>query len=402
MELKSEYKKTEVGIIPKDWQFGKLGDITTNISSGISKTKSTIGIYNIYGSTGIIGSSSTYDYTGEKILVARVGANAGTVNQVDGKYCVSDNTLIINLKPNFELVYFFYFLIYIKLNKLIFGSGQPLITGSQLKSLPIPLPPLPEQKTIATAISDINALITSLEKLIEKKRKIKQGTMQELLTGKRRLPGFTGKWEKKRLGDIFHFSGGYTASREELSTEGFCYLHYGDIHGAKKTYIDVQEEYVNIPKLTVQINQVSAKSLLNDGDIVFVDASEDDEGTSRHVVVKNNNKTPFISGLHTIVAKSIDDTLDNVFKRYCFQSEAIRRQFIYYAVGTKVSGISKKNIVKILLSVPAKSEQAAIASILSDMDTEIESFEKKLDKYRAIKQGMMQVLLTGKIRLVDK
>ena len=394
MEVRKGYRKTDVGMIPKDWGVKKLGDITKTVASGKSKSKADSGLYTVYGSTGVIGFNYDFDYEGERILVARVGANAGTVNRVEGKYCVSDNTLIVDLKCDFDFSYAFYFLKYYNLNKLIFGSGQPLITGSQLKNLQIPLPPTKaEQTAIATTLSDADALISSLEKLIAKKRNIKQGAMQELLMPKEGCM-------MKKLGEIFTFSGGYSASREQLSNDGFCYLHYGDIHGAKKTFINVKNEYTEIPKLKILLKNVSPKSLLSDGDIVFVDASEDDEGTSRHIVVKNPDGIPYISGLHTIVAKSKDNSLDNDFKRYCFQTKVVKGQFKFYAVGTKVSGISKTNIAKIEIAIPSKAEQTRIATILSDMDAEIEHLDQKLDKYRMIKQGMMQELLTGKTRLI--
>jgi type I restriction enzyme S subunit len=145
---------------------------------------------------------------------------------------------------------------------------------------------------------------------------------------------------------------------------------------------------------------VSGGSLLEDGDVVFVDASEDDAGTSRHVVVVNKDNTPFISGLHTIVAKSKTDELAHEYRRHCFQTDAIQRQFIFYAVGTKVSGISKTNIAKLRLGVPSIPEQNAIARVLSDMDSEIAALEQRRNKTRALKQGMMQELLTGRTRLV--
>jgi len=136
----------------------------------------------------------------------------------------------------------------------------------------------PEQRAIAGALSDVDELISSLDQLIAKKRDLKQATMQQLLTGQTRLPGFTGKWEVKTLGDLFTFSGGYSASRDQLSSKGYCYLHYGDIHKSSKTFIDVRAEYQDIPKLDIPLKSVSASSLLDDGDVVFVDASEDDEG----------------------------------------------------------------------------------------------------------------------------
>jgi type I restriction enzyme, S subunit len=206
-------------------------------------------------------------------------------------------------------------------------------------------------------------------------------------------------WSIETLGNIFDFSGGYSASREQLTFDGYCYLHYGDIHGSTKTFIDVRADYTNIPKLNIPLKRINPKSLLADGDVVFVDASEDDEGASRHIVVINAEAIPYISGLHTIVAKSKTTSLDNAYKRYCFQSRAIKRQFYFYAVGTKVSGISKTNIAKIFLAVPPPSEQTAIATAFSDVDELIAGLEKLIAKKRNIKQGAMQKLLTGKKRL---
>jgi type I restriction enzyme, S subunit len=278
-------------------------------------------------------------------------------------------------------------------------AGMSLTTVQKIQ---IALPPtIAEQAAIANALSDADALIESIEKLITKKRHLKQGAMQELLTGKRRLPSFRGKWIERSFGNIFEFGGGYSASRDQLSMEGVSYLHYGDIHGSAKSVIDVFAEQVSIPRLDVPLKQVSKCSLLEDGDVVFVDASEDDAGTSKHVVIVNKEGLPFISGLHTIVAKSITNELDHTFRRYCFQTVKIKQQFKFFAVGTKVSGISKSNIAKIVISIPpTKDEQFAIATILSDMDTELVALEQKLTKARQIKRGMMANLLTGKIRLV--
>lgn len=146
------------------WEVKKLGEVCENIGSGKSKTQSQEGKFPIFGSTGIIGWSNTFDYSGHKILVARVGANAGTANIVDGNYCVSDNTLMVALKPEIDLNFIYNFLILFRLNKLVFGSGQPLITGGQLKNIEISLPTTKEEQTrIATILSDMDAEINALE-----------------------------------------------------------------------------------------------------------------------------------------------------------------------------------------------------------------------------------------------
>jgi type I restriction enzyme S subunit len=211
--------------------------------------------------------------------------------------------------------------------------------------------------------------------------------------------GIPDQWVVKPLGELFEFSGGYSASRSQLSTEGHCYLHYGDIHGSAETFIDTHVNYQDIPKLDIPLKRVSPRSLLADGDVVFVDASEDDEGASRHVVVVNKENVPFISGLHTIVGKSKSDELLHEYRRYCFQTAAIRQQFLFYAVGTKVVGISKTNIPKLFLPVPPLAEQRAIAEALSDVDELLGGLNRLVVKRRDLKQAAMQLLLTGQMRL---
>lgn len=405
------YKQTEVGVIPEDWNLRQLGEVVTFLDGKRRPVKDADrakmrGPIPYYGASGIVDYVNDYLFDEDLILLGEDGENILSRNcrlafRISGKSWVNNHAHV--LKPNSDISIGFLTDYLESLNYEQFNSGtaQPKLNKQTCFGIPVALPPTKaEQEAIAEALSDADALIESLEQLLTKKRHLKQGAMQQLLTGKKRLPGFSGEWEVKRLGDLFTFSGGYSASREQLSTEGHCYLHYGDIHKSSKSFIDVRAEYQDIPKLDIPLKIVSASSLLDDGDVVFVDASEDDEGTSKHVVVMNRGKNPFISGLHTIVAKSKTDDLAHEYRRHCFQTLAIRQQFLFYAVGTKVSGISKTNIAKITLPVPSVAEQTAIAAILSDMDAELAALEAKLAKARRLKQGMMQELLTGKIRLV--
>jgi type I restriction enzyme S subunit len=421
------YKLTEVGVIPEDWDVVCLRDLSEFITSGSR------GWASYYSDNGALFVRSQnvrdgrLDFSDRQFVNPPLGAegnrtrlncgdllititgnsvgNVALVEQELGAAYISQHVGLVRFSDTSCGPYVSRFLAPGSVgNEQIIasqsGQSKPGLSLKNLQDFLVALPPVPEQRAIATALSDVDALLAKLDLIIIKKRDIKQAAMQQLLTGQTRLPGFSGEWAVKRLGELFKFSGGYSASRDQLSIDGYCYLHYGDIHGSAKTTIDTKADYQDIPKLDLPLKRVSPESLLADGDVVFVDASEDDAGTSKHVVVVNKGGLPFISGLHTIVAKAKTSELAHEYLRFCFQTPAIHEQFLFYAVGTKVSGISKSNIVKLSLLVPTLPEQTAIAAILSDMDTELASLQARRTKTQVVKQGMMQELLTGRIRLV--
>ena len=424
MVVRPSSKCPDVGVIPDEWEVVELKGLA-DIQRGASPRP--IGSPSWYDKNSNVGwvrisdvSASdgkylkrTDDYFSQKgisrsrylpsgSLIMSICATVGmpVITKIDA--CIHDGFVGFTKIQRADQEFLYYKLK--QLEPAFKSMGQ---TGSQanlnselVRICKVALPHLPEQRAIATTLSDVDIFLAKLDQLIVKKHDFKQAAMQQLLTGKKRLPGFSGEWGRKALDELFTFSGGLSASREQLSEKGYCYLHYGDIHGSTKTYVDVRSEYQDIPKLDIPIKRVSTASLLEDGDVVFVDASEDDEGASRHVVIVNTEGIPFISGLHTIVAKDKGNDLAHQYRRYCFQTTAVKAQFRYYAVGTKVTGISKTNIAKIVLPVPSLPEQSAIAAVLSDMDAEIAELERNVAKTRLIKQGMMQELLTGKIRIV--
>jgi type I restriction enzyme S subunit len=426
MKLKPGYKQTEVGIVPEEWKVDGLDGFWTVIDCKhitpqfISNGYPVASIQEIQSrfvnlTDAQLTTPKFYNLLIEGKRKPRVGdlilsrnATVGNLAQVTDEHppfaMGQDVCLLRKQSPDFSTDYlqavFRSPIVANQISDQMVGSTFKRINVLQIRNFMVPMPQAAEQEAIARALSDADALIESLEQLISKKRDLKQGAMQELLTGKRRLPGFTAEWKLKLMGDLFHFSGGFAASREQLSTDGYCYLHYGDIHLSTKSFVDMESEHHEMPKLNIPLKRISPASLLEDGDVVFVDASEDDEGTSKHVVVFNKKAVPFISGLHTIIAKSKTGELEHQYRRYCFQTAEVKRQFRFFAVGTKVSGISKANIVRITIPIPQTAEQIAIAAILSDMETEITALESKLAKARHIKQGMMQELLTGRTRLV--
>ncbi len=277
------------------------------------------------------------------------------------------------------------------------GQSKPGLTLRNLYDFWITLPPTEaEQRAIATALSDVDALLEELDRLITKKYDLKQATMQQLLTGQTRLPGFKREWKIIRLGDHVRFLNNGTNSRAELLADGSIrYLHYGDIHTINTSVLDP----VSLPCLP----SIKAKVLdrLQDGDLIFADASEDIEGVGKSVELVNVGSTQLVSGLHTIAARFDQAVLADGFKAYLqFCPEfisALRR----LAAGTKVYATTRSHIANIEMRLPKVDEQKAIAAVFQDMDAEIEVLEQRRTKTAAIKQAMMQELLTGHIRLVE-
>lgn len=432
MELMPGYKQTLAGVIPDDWQLTWLGAHGETFGGLTGKTKKDFGTGDAQYVTfmnvisNVVIDCDVFDrvhispaesqnrvrkndllFNGSSETPEEVAFCAVHIEDVSDLYL---NSFCFGFRLRDHLTIDPLFLAYLFRSRagrelvkvLAQGSTRYNISKRALLGAPLAIPPAPEQQAIAIALSDMDALLASFDQLIAKKRDLKQAAMQQLLTGEKRLPGFSGDWKLKSFSDLFDFSGGYSASRDQLSDEGHCYLHYGDIHGSSKTSINTKRDFLEIPKLDISLKRISEKSLLKHGDVVFVDASEDDAGTSKHLVIENEGDVPFISGLHTIVAKSKANDLADAYKHYCFQTTAIRQQFMFYAVGTKVSGISKTNIAKLTLPIPSIPEQIAIASVLSNMDVELAALEARSDKTRNIKQAMMQELLTGKTRLIAK
>lgn len=277
-------------------------------------------------------------------------------------------------------------------------TTRALTNGTQLSAIEIVVPPKPEQEAIAKSLTEIDDLISSLEKLITKKKAIKQGAMQELLTGKRRLPGFSGEWETFVFGDLFDFIPNNAFTRAQLSDSGKVKnIHYGDILTKFGAYISADSNEIPYIEREIDLSRFAEKSYLQSGDIVIADTAEDDTvGKALEVI---NVECPVLAGQHTLLCRPIANFAEK-FLGYYLNAACYHDQLLPFIVGTKVSSVSKANIAQTRLVVPKYEEQQAISCVLSDMDDEITELEQKLEKYRQVKKGMMQQLLTGKIRLV--
>ncbi len=188
-----------------EWGNLKLGELSKSIHSG-KDSNVFDGNYPLYGSMGIIGKSSSPTYEGKYILVARVGANAGSINMVEDSFGVTDNTLVIENDSRIDTDFEYYLLKVANLNRYIFGSGQPLVTGSMLKALKVLIPSFPEQQKIASFFTAIDQKISQLKKKKILLEQYKKGVMQKIFSQEIRFKDDNGqefpKWEKKKLGDI--------------------------------------------------------------------------------------------------------------------------------------------------------------------------------------------------------
>ena len=280
------------------------------------------------------------------------------------------------------------------------GTHMPRADWSVVAEVELPLPPLPEQRAIAAVLTDMDGLIASLEALIAKKRAIKQAATQQLLTGSTRLPGFSAEWEVMTLGDHLRFLRHGSYPRSHLFSNGagdggVKYIHYGDIHTSERVCLD--PTVTALP--TLAIDHAARLDRLTDGDLVFVDASEDLSGVGKSVEIVGIRGRQIVSGLHTIAVRFSKSVLADGFKAYLQFCPRFQNHLRRLAAGTKVYATNRTHIATAQLRIPPLPEQRAITAVLSDMDAEIEALDCRLDKTRAVKQGMMQQLLTGSIRL---
>lgn len=280
-------------------------------------------------------------------------------------------------------------------------SGQTGVDLTNLKAFELSIPVLTdEQAAIAKALSDVDSLTSSLQKLIEKKKAIKQGAMQELFTGKKRLPGFSGEWSQAPFGDLLDFLPTNAFTRDQMTDTGTIQnVHYGDILTKYGACLDMANTDVPYLLKSVSVRKYSESSYVREGDMIIADTAED--STVGKCVELVNVHGKVLSGQHTMLCRP-KVTFAPKFLGYYMNAGCFHNQMLPFITGIKVSSISKANISTLVLKYPTLvEEQQAIAQVFSDMDNEIAQLEKKLAKYQQIKQGMMQELLTGRIRLVD-
>lgn len=258
-----------------------------------------------------------------------------------------------------------------------------------LLDFPIVVPPPSEQRAIATALSDVDALLEELDRLIAKKRAFKQATMQQLLTGQTRLPGFEGEWEEMRLGDLGHFLKGSGVRRHETQTGSLPCVRYGEIYTVHHDVIRNFYSWISkdVANTAVQIRK---------GDLLFAGSGETKDEIGKCVAVATDNEA--YAGGDIVILRA--PKADPVFMGYALNQPAVNLQKSSFGQGDAVVHISASALSQIAIKLPSKIEQNTIAIVLSDMDAEIRVLEQRRAKTAALNQAMMQELMTGRTRLL--
>ena len=352
-----------------------------SIQSGNSEDKETTGCFPFYGSTGIIGYKDTYGYEGNSILIARVGANAGSLYQVNGKYSVSDNTLKLTIsEDNVNLDYLRELLIKFNLNKLVFGTGQPLVTGGLIKKINVFIPDLLEQTKIATFLSAVDEKIAQLSQKLHLLGQYKQGMMQKLFSQEFRFKADDGsefgEWEETTLEKIGTFLKGKGISKADIVCDGQIpcvrygelYTHYGEVISKviSATNIDVNNLVLSkandilIPASgETQIDIATASCILDDGIALSGDLN-------------------------------IFRTKENgIFLSYLIRSK-LKMKIAQLAQGNSVVHLYATQLKGVELNLPCLEEQTKIANFLSVIDQKIEVVSKQIEQAKQWKKGLLQ------------
>lgn len=402
MGMKQGYKQTEIGVIPEDWSSKKIktfakicmckrvfADQTTEIGEIPFYKIGTFGgkpdayiskrLFNDY--------REKYSYPTKGDILISAAGTLGRMVVFDGTDSYFQDSNIVWLDIDKAQICNEYLRYYYEVIKWSAAEGSTIsrLYNGIIESTCVAIPPLSEQHRIADALSDVDELIASLEKLIEKKKALKQGVMQELLTGKRRLPGFSGEWKKKELSKIATLFAGGTPNTEVTA------YYDGDIPWVSIADISETGKYIDTTSLHISeagLANSSAKWYPTNTILFAMYASIG----KCCITTRPMTSSQAILGIYELK----NCLVDFLYYQLLFRQE----EFLQLKQTGTQSNLSKTIVGTIKIQLPTIEEQTGIATVLSDIDNEIVAKERELQKYRRLKSGMMSELLTGRIRLM--
>ncbi len=410
------YKQTEAGVVPQDWEVKPFTQVTDLITCGIAATPDYVPDSQGYP---FLSSGNVKDgrivWSGYKhistdlhrqlyrnnppkkgdILYSRVGTfGEAAVVDVDFEFSIYVSLTLIKPRDQLNSCFLMQLLnsyAYKQRAKdqIYLGGGVGNLNVEVVRRYPIVVPSVPEQVAIASALSDVDALLGALDRLIAKKRDLKQAAMQQLLTGQTRLPGFKGEWAVKRLGEVGRFTKGSGVTKDQTRSGSIACVRYGELY---THHTDVIRSFHSWISPEVATTAMPLKS----GDVLFAGSGETKEEIGKCAA--------FVSDIDAFAGGDIvilrPTSCDARFLGYYLNTGSIAKQKASRGQGDAVVHISSSALSQVVCKLPPLPEQTAIAEVLSDMDAEIAALEQRREKTRALKQGMMQELLTGRTRLV--
>ena len=417
--LSPGYKLEGVGVIPEDWGCSRLGDLATRVGSGITPTGGARtyvtagrpflrsqnvgwGLLHLHDLAFITDETHSLFAASEieegDVLLNITGASIGRSAVADSSVARGNvNQHVCEIRPDPDQLDSHFLNNYVlstagqkQIDNFQTGGNRQGLNYSQIRSFLIPRPSLTEQRAIAEALSDVSKLLEASDALISKKKRIKQAAMQQLLTGRTRLPGFHGEWERKQLREIGHFLKGSGVKRDDAQSGTLACVRYGEIYTTHHDFVRAFHSWIS--------SDVAATATrLECGDILFAGSGETKEEIGKCVALVS--ETEAYAGGDIVILRPRN--VDPMFLGYALNMPAAARQKANLGQGDAVVHISAAVLAEIHVAVPSIEEQTAIVTVLADMDAEIAVLEARRDKTRDLKQGMMQELLTGGRRLVQ-
>jgi type I restriction enzyme, S subunit len=417
MEVKPGYKLTAVGVIPEEWKVSALSDVADIIDPQpdhrtppeVARGEPYIGISDFTDDNSVDWNSSrkivsaAVDKQAARFQLRRGDIIFGKIGTIGcpkflpitfSRYVLSANILLIQpkIEPRFLMAWLESVAVQKTINRDLHSTSQAAFGIHKMRGLLIPQPPPPEQRAIAAALSDVDALLGALERLIAKKHNIKQAAMQQLLTGRTRLPGFRGEWVVKRLGEIADVKTGPFGSS----------LHESDYVRDGTPIITVEHlgefgvEHFNLPMVSNVDYHRLRTYMLEIGDIVFSRVGSVD----RNALIRPAEEGWLFSGRLLRVRPNRQEAVAS-YLSHQFHSETFIASVREVAVGQTMASLNTQILKGVPVILPPLPEQIAIAAVLTDLDTELKALKQRLTKTRALKQGIMEELLTGKTRLAS-
>jgi len=342
-------------------------------------------MYPVYGGNGLRGFTNKFTHDGNYLLIGRQGALCGNIQRVSDKVYISEHAIAVQTNSNNDIDFLAYKLEYKNLNRLSESSAQPGLAVEKLLRLKIELPPLPEQTAIAQLLSTWDNAITKTQALIAQKEQRKKWLMQNLLTGKMRLKGFDGEWEEVRLDDVSEIDK-RTLSNQTPQDYSFQYLSLSDVDAG---VAEIKKE-----KLLFKDSPSRARRIVKRGDVLLATVRPNLQG---FVIIRDDVKDLIASTGFAVISCI---KINNEFLYQFLFTKNLMNQIESFLTGSNYPAINSSDVKNLKIPFPDKEEQTAIAQVLRAADKEIQLLKTKCGKLKEQKKGLMQVLLTGKKRLI--